>query len=155
MKAAARDNGIDKKILFHHHVNDANWSSKEKRWNIKVTANQTEQKTFSSRFFLMCTGYYDYTTPLQTIIPGIDDFKGEVVHPQFWPKDLDYKDKEVVIVGSGATAITLVPAMADKVKHVTMLQRSPSYLVSLPKEDGLEKVGVGLLKYRPFAEISC
>ena len=131
--------GIDKKINFHHHVNSANWSSEHKTWEFDVTANKTEQKTFRSKFFLLCTGYYDYDQPLQTIIPGIDNFKGEVAHPQFWPQDLDYSNKDVVIIGSGATAVTLLPSMSEKAKHVTMLQRSPSYLLSQPSEDGLEK----------------
>lgn len=87
----------------------------------------------------MCTGYYDYSEPLATVIPGIDNFKGEVIHPQFWPQDLDYSNKDIVIIGSGATSVTLVPALAEKASHVTMLQRSPSYLLSTPREDGLER----------------
>lgn len=139
MKESASANGIDKKILFKHHVDAANFSSEHKTWTFDVTAHGTEKKTFRSRFFLMCTGYYNYDEPLKTVIPGIDNFKGDVVHPQFWPKDLDYTDKNVVIVGSGATAITLLPAMAEKASHVTILQRSPSYLLSTPSEDGIEK----------------
>lgn len=84
-------------------------------------------------------GYYDYDTPLQTTIPGIDSFSGKVIHPQFWPEDLDYSGKNIVVVGSGATSVTLVPALAEKASHVTMLQRSPSWLVSQPSEDGLER----------------
>ena len=139
MKEAAEMYGIDKKILFHHHVNRANYSSEQKTWTFDVTANQSEQKNFRSRFFLMCTGYYDYDQPLATVIPGIDDFQGRVVHPQFWPKDLDHTDKNMVIIGSGATAVTLLPALSEKASHVTMLQRSPSYLLAMPTEDGLEK----------------
>ena len=130
--------GIDKKVQFKHKVSEASWSTKEQSWSLAVDANGTPQ-TFRSRFMLLCTGYYDYKQPLQTTIPGIDTFKGQVVHPQFWPENLDYKDKEVVIIGSGATAITLLPAMAKDAKHVTMLQRSPSYILSQPAEDGLEK----------------
>lgn len=130
--------GIDKKVQFKHKVSEASWSTKEQSWSLAVDANGTPQ-TFRSRFMLLCTGYYDYKQPLQTTIPGIDTFKGQVVHPQFWPENLDYKDKEVVIIGSGATAITLLPAMAKDAKHVTMLQRSPSYVLSQPAEDGLEK----------------
>lgn len=146
MREAAQETGIDKKILFNHHVNEANYSSQDKRWTMNVTANSSQQKEINSRFFLMCTGYYDYNTPLATIIPGIDSFKGQVVHPQFWPKDLDYENKDVMIIGSGATAVTLVPSMTKKAKHVTMLQRSPGYLMSTPKEDGLEKA---IRKYLP------
>lgn len=139
MKESAQAYGIDKKILFHHHVDRANYSSEHKTWTFDVTANKSDQKTFRSKFFLMCTGYYDYEQPLKTMIPGVENFKGGVVHPQFWPKDLDHTDKDVVIIGSGATAVTLLPSMAEKASHVTMLQRSPSYLVSLPSEDAMER----------------
>ena len=139
MRESAEAYGIDKKILFRHHVNQANYSSESKTWMFDVTANQSEQKTFHSKFFLMCTGYYDYEQPLKTVIPGIENFKGKVVRPQFWPKDLDHTDKNIVIVGSGATAVTLLPALAEKASHVTMLQRSPSYLLSTPSEDALER----------------
>jgi len=130
--------GIDKKIQFHHHVNDASYSSTSKIWTLDVTANGSEPKTLRSRFVFLCTGYYDYDNPLQAVIPGIETFKGTVAHPQFWPKDLDYSNKNVVIVGSGATAITMLPALTDKAGHVTMLQRSPSYIMSQPAQDGLE-----------------
>ena len=139
MKESAEMYGIDKKVLFHHKVNSANYSSEHKTWSFDVTANETEQKTFRSKFFLMCTGYYDYSAPLKTIIPGIDNFKGKVIHPQFYPEDVDHTDKNVVIIGSGATAVTLLPSMAEKASHVTMLQRSPSYLLSTPSEDGIER----------------
>lgn len=130
--------GIDKKILFHHHVDNADYSTPSKRWTINVTANGNEKKIFRSKFMLLCTGYYDYDEPLHAVIPGIEDFKGTVAHPQFWPEDMDYTDKNVVIVGSGATAITLLPNMTPKANHVTILQRSPSYVMSQPSEDGLE-----------------
>lgn len=131
--------GIDKKIRFRHQVNSANWSSEEKAWTLAVNANGKDQ-TFKSRFILFCTGYYDYNTPLEARIPGIANFKGRVIHPQFWPKDLDYANKSITIIGSGATAITLLPALAQTASHVTMLQRSPSYILSQPREDGLEKL---------------
>jgi len=138
MKESAEMYGIDKKIQFHHHVNGAAWSSSSKTWTMDITANGTEQKTIRSRFFMFCTGYYDYDKPLDSVIPGIESFKGTVAHPQFWPEDLDYTDKNVVVVGSGATAITIMPAMADKAAHITMLQRSPSYIMSQPSQDALE-----------------
>ena len=131
--------GIDKKINFHHHMNTANFSSKQKRWTMEVTANGTERKTYRSKIMLLCTGYYDYDNPLDAVIPGIEKFKGTVAHPQFWPEDMDYTDKEVIVIGSGATSVTIIPAMADKARHITMLQRSPSYLLSQPQEDGLER----------------
>lgn len=139
VKESAEMFGIDKKILFHHKVNAANWSSDDKAWTIDVTANNSTQKTFRGRWLQLCTGYYDYQTPLKASIPGIENFKGEVVHPQFWNKDLNYKDKNVVILGSGATAVTLLPVLAKDTSHVTMLQRSPSYLMSQPTEDNMEK----------------
>lgn len=139
MKESAAVYGIDKKIQFHHHVDNANYSSKDKTWSVNVTADGTAKKTLRSKFFLLCTGYYDYTSPLKSPIPGLEDFKGRVVHPQFWPADLDYQDKDVVVIGSGATAVTLIPAMAPQAKHITMLQRSPSYLLSQPSEDALER----------------
>lgn len=139
VKESAEMFGIDKKILFHHKVNAANWSSDDKAWTIDVTANSSTQKTFRGRWLQLCTGYYDYETPLKASIPGIEHFEGEVVHPQFWNKDLNYKDKNVVILGSGATAVTLLPVLAKDTSHVTMLQRSPSYLMSQPTEDNMEK----------------
>ncbi|KAF2769838.1 FAD/NAD(P)-binding domain-containing protein [Teratosphaeria nubilosa] len=138
MKESAAMYGIDKKIQYNHSVNAANFSSASKTWSIDVTANGSEHKTIRSRWMLMCTGYYDYKEPLKASIPGIDTFQGEVIHPQFWPEDLDYTDKNVVIIGSGATAITLLPNVAKKAKQTTILQRSPSYIMSMPKEDKLE-----------------
>jgi len=136
--------GIDKKVQFRHKVNSANWSSDQQAWSLAVDADGTP-KTFQCRFMLMCTGYYDYDQPLPTVIPGIDNFAGKVIHPQFWPEDHDYTGKNIVIIGSGATAITLVPALAEKASHVTMLQRSPSYIVTLPAEDPLAKLALRVL----------
>ena len=130
--------GIDKKVQFKHKVRQPSWSTDQQSWSLAVDANGTP-KTFKSRFLLLCTGYYDYKQPLPALIPGIENFKGNVVHPQFWPEALDYKNREIVVIGSGATAITLLPALAKDAKHVTMLQRSPSYILSQPAEDGLEK----------------
>lgn len=140
VQESAQMYGIDKKIQFNHKVDRASWSTNQKSWSFDVTADGTTKKTLRSRFMLLCTGYYNYHEPLVAEIPGIHDFTGPVVHPQFWPKDLDYTGKNVVIIGSGATAVTLLPSMTDKASHVTMLQRSPSYLLSQPKEDGLEKM---------------
>lgn len=140
LKSSAAMYGIDKKIKFNHTVDNANYSTDDKTWTLEVTADKTEKKTFRTRFMLLCTGYYDYHTPLQADIPGIENFKGTVVHPQFWPENLDYTDKEVVVVGSGATAITVLPVIAEKAKHVTMLQRSPTYVLAVPGEDKSEKL---------------
>ncbi|KAJ5825430.1 flavoprotein [Penicillium riverlandense] len=138
-ESAAQEN-IDKKIRFFHQVNKMNWSSSSNMWTFDITANNTEKISMSSRFVFLGTGYYDYQEPLQANIPGIHDFQGEVVHPQFWPVDLDYTKKRVVIIGSGATAITLLPALTERAAHVTMLQRSPTYIASLPSEGRFEAV---------------
>ena len=140
VKESASAYGIDKNINFNHLVNTAKYSSKEKKWTIDVTANGSQSKEFHCRWMLLCTGYYDYNAPLQTTIPGIDNFKGDVIHPQFWPEELDYTGKDIVVVGSGATAVTVLPVLGEKASHVTMLQRSPSYVLSIPSEDGMERL---------------
>lgn len=132
LKTTAERHGIDKHIKYRHQVETMNWSTEKQHWQVNVTVDGTETRTFYARQILMGTGYYDYNRGLNTQIPGIDTFKGTVVHPQFWPEDLDYSDKKVVVIGSGATAVTLVPNMVDKAKSVTMLQRSPSYFLPIP-----------------------
>ncbi|KAK2591893.1 hypothetical protein QQS21_010417 [Conoideocrella luteorostrata] len=134
MQRCAAENGMDKHIRFRHKATAANWNSKIKRWELTVCADgDTENPIFyTTRFIYLGTGYYDYEQPLEAIIPGIDKFQGKVIHPQFWPSDYDYTRKEMVVIGSGATAITIVPSVAERVKHVTMLQRSPAYVVPLP-----------------------
>ncbi|KAI1138015.1 FAD/NAD(P)-binding domain-containing protein [Hypoxylon sp. FL0543] len=133
---AARAEGIDKKIHFKHQVTALSWSSEEQRWTVAVLADGLK-KEFKAKFIVACSGYYDYARPLNAEIPGIENFEGTVAHPQFWPKDLDYANKEVIIIGSGATAVTMLPVMAKTASHVTMLQRSPSYVLSLPASDAL------------------
>lgn len=133
MTQSAQSQGIDQHILYRHHVVSANWSWDDKHWELQVSVEgQDSFLQIRSRFLLLGTGYYDYETPLESVIPGIENFGGKVIHPQFWPADYDYHNKNVVIIGSGATAITVVPAMATKAAHVTMLQRSPGYIFSLP-----------------------
>ncbi|KIY02302.1 uncharacterized protein Z520_02440 [Fonsecaea multimorphosa CBS 102226] len=141
MNDSARLYGIDRHILYHHKVRSASYSSADKLWTLAVEYKGAVT-AFVTRFLIFGTGYYDYDTPLQTEIPGIDRFQGPVVHPQFWPQELDYSDKKVVIIGSGATAITLLPSMARTAAKVTMLQRSPSYIVSMPNRS---KTKSGLL----------
>ncbi|KAF2140185.1 uncharacterized protein K452DRAFT_288952 [Aplosporella prunicola CBS 121167] len=131
MQETAAIHGIDQHIKFQHKLRAANWSSDVQRWQLSLEANG-EKKIFNSRFLIMGTGYYDYQEPLPAVIPGLENFKGTIVHPQFWPEDLDYAGKNMVIIGSGATAVTLLPNLAEKAKHVTMLQRSPSYILSRP-----------------------
>ncbi|KAJ8608339.1 hypothetical protein MRB53_039679 [Persea americana] len=139
VKESAEEYGIDKKIKFNTKVSGASYNSTSKTWTFDTQNTSGEKKTYKARWMLICTGYYDYENPLQTDIPGIKDFKGQVIHPQFWPEDLDYTNKNVTVIGSGATAITVVPIMADKAKHITMLQRSPSYVMAIPREDIIEK----------------
>jgi len=139
IKKTAADHGIDKKIQYRHKLLTADWSSDQQIWKILVDAGGTKQY-YHAHFVLFSTGYYDYANALPTTIPGLESFKGPVVHPQFWQEDFDYSNKKIIIIGSGATAITLLPNLADKATHVTMLQRSPSYLLSVPGIDPLDKI---------------
>jgi monooxygenase len=131
----ARKYGIDRKIRFSHKVKRASWSRVEARWTLDVEGPDGKHVTFSCNFLQMCSGYYDYDAGYMPGWPGMERFKGEIVHPQKWPENLDYAGKRVVVIGSGATAVTLVPAMSDKAAHVTMLQRSPTYIVARPAKD--------------------
>jgi monooxygenase len=129
LRETAREHGIDRKIRFGQRVKRASWSSADARWTV-----ETERAAFTCDFLFMCSGYYDYAAGYTPELPGTHRFAGRIVHPQKWP-DLDYAGKRVVVIGSGATAVTLVPAMAKTAAHVTMLQRSPTYIVSMPGED--------------------
>ncbi|KAH8816361.1 monooxygenase flavin-binding family protein-like protein [Xylogone sp. PMI_703] len=133
---AISKHGIDKQIKFHHKVETADWSSKERSWIFSVDANG-EKKVIRSRWYVAASGYYDYHEPYKAEIPGLQNFKGTILHPQSWPEDLDYKDKKMIIVGSGATAITLLPSLAQTAARVTMVQRSPTYIISVPGRDRL------------------
>jgi monooxygenase len=136
VRETARENGIDSKIRFNHRVERAEWSSDEARWTVTARRTDTDETvTVTASFLFMCSGYYDYSQPYTPDFPGTDRFKGTIVHPQRWSDEIDYAGKRVVVVGSGATAVTLVPAMAEQAAHVTMLQRSPTYIISLPGED--------------------
>lgn len=121
---------LEKHIDLQHKVTAGDWSSEAKKWTLTVD-NNGHKKVYETSFLTLATGYFDYDTPREVEIPGLDNFKGKVIHPQFWPTDYDFSDKEVVVVGSGATAITLIPALAPKTKHVTMLQRSPTYIITM------------------------
>jgi cation diffusion facilitator CzcD-associated flavoprotein CzcO len=130
--------GVDKRIRFGHRVVRASWSSADARWTIEAEVGEArEPATFTCSFLYLCSGYYSYAGGHVVDFPGRDEFRGTIVHPQEWPEDLDYRDKRVVVIGSGATAVTLVPAMAEQAAHVTMLQRSPSYVVARPTADPL------------------
>jgi len=134
----AADFGIDEKIRFRHRLTRAEWSSAAARWLVvaEVGPDRTPVR-YTCNFLYACTGYYDYASGYTPEFPGRDRFRGAIVHPQSWPERLDYEGKRVVVIGSGATAITLVPAMAEKAGHVTMLQRSPTYVAALPARDAI------------------
>lgn len=134
IRESAEKYGIDRKIRFHNKLIAADWSSEQQNWTLAVDADG-DKKLYTARFVILSTGYYSYDEPLEAKIPGINKFQGQVVHPQFWPEDLDYAGKNVVIIGSGATAITLLPNLAEKAAKVTMLQRSPSYVMAIPAVD--------------------
>ncbi|WP_296219528.1 NAD(P)/FAD-dependent oxidoreductase [uncultured Sphingomonas sp.] len=132
----AREGGIDRRIRFNHRVTGMSWSTPDACWT--VTAETPEGPvSFTANFLHMCSGYYDYERGHAPQFAGQEDFAGTIVHPQFWPEDLDYSGKRVVVVGSGATAVTLVPEMAKRAASVTMLQRSPTYVVSRPAQDSM------------------
>jgi cation diffusion facilitator CzcD-associated flavoprotein CzcO len=136
LREAAREHGIDRKIRFGHRVRRASWSSADARWSVEVERGDGDAPVrFTCNFLFMCSGYYDYDHGYTPTFPGMERFRGRMVHPQQWPADLDHAGKRVLVIGSGATAVTLVPAMATTAAHVTMLQRSPTYIVSLPGED--------------------
>ena len=121
-------------IRYRTRVVGADWSTADARWNLELETPEGP-RTMTCSFLYACSGYYDYSTGHAPVLPGIEDFAGDVVHPQFWPEDLQYDDKRVVIIGSGATAITLVPSMADRAAHVTMLQRTPTWIGRVPGRD--------------------
>lgn len=138
VRDTARENGVDRRIRYRHKVVRAEWSGEDARWTVEAVRTDTgEAVRLTCGFLFSCSGYYSYDEGYTPEFPGIADFRGEVVHPQHWPEDLDYAGRRVVVIGSGATAVTLVPAMAERAAHVTMLQRSPTYIVSLPGQDAI------------------
>jgi monooxygenase len=170
VRETARENGLDAKIRFGHKVKRASWSTADARWTLEAERSGhdggdpqapgpagAEVVRFTCNFLLTCTGYYDYTTGYTPDFPGVERFAGRVVHPQFWKDDIDYAGKRVVVIGSGATAVTLVPELAKKAAHVVMLQRSPTYVISMPAEDPIanwlrahapEPVAYGLSRWK-------
>jgi cation diffusion facilitator CzcD-associated flavoprotein CzcO len=138
VRETARVYGIDQKIRFGHRVKRASWSTPDARWTVEVERGPSQElAVITCSFLFMCSGYYDYSAGYLPEFPGKGRFSGRVVHPQKWTDDIDYAGKRVIVIGSGATAVTLVPAMAETAAHVTMLQRSPTYVVARPAEDGL------------------
>ena len=138
VKDTARDYGIDQKIRYLHQVKRASWSTEDARWTVEAErGSDNELVRISCNFLFLCGGYYKYSEGYTPEFPGTERFKGRIVHPQKWTNDIAYEGKRVVVIGSGATAVTLVPEMAKKAAHVTMLQRSPTYVVARPAEDHL------------------
>ncbi len=141
LRETVAEYGIDRHIRFRHLVQRAEWSTEDATWTVtgerRTEDGDVEPVVIRCNYLFMCSGYYSYRTPYDAQIPGLERFGGQVVHPQFWPEDLDYAGRRVVVIGSGATAMTLVPAMAAEAGQVTMLQRSPTYVVSRPAEDAI------------------
>jgi monooxygenase len=146
IRETAREYGVDQKIRFGHRVTQASWSSPDALWTVHAAGSEAKPVQFTCNFLYMCSGYYDYAEGYMPGWTGMDRFRGRIVHPQKWPADLDYEGKRIVVIGSGATAVTLVPALARTAAHVTMLQRSPSYIAARPSEDRLAK---WLLRWLP------
>ena len=125
-------------ILLNHNVTCANWNSDKSIWELEIK-DKDQFKNMTCRFLFLCGGYYSYTKPHMPHFKNQEKFSGQIIHPQFWNDQTDYENKKIIVIGSGATAITLVPSIAEKAKHVVMLQRSPSYVVSSPSEDAINK----------------
>ena len=158
VRQTAQDNGIDAKIRYGQMVKRASWSSDDAAWSVEIERGPAKELvTLSCNFLMMCSGYYNYAGGYTPEFLGSESFSGKIVHPQQWPEDLDYAAKKVVVIGSGATAVTLVPELAKRAAHVTMLQRSPTYVVSAPAEDAManwlrarlpSKLAYGLIRWR-------
>jgi cation diffusion facilitator CzcD-associated flavoprotein CzcO len=136
LRTVAREYGVDELVRYRHRVTRASWDSGAALWTVEID-HAGEATTLTASFLWGCSGYYDYDQPYAPEFPGVDSFEGTIVHPQHWPEELDFTGQKVVVIGSGATAVTLVPAMAETAGHVTMLQRSPSYILSRPGRDRL------------------
>ena len=138
LRETAEEHGIDRHIRFSHRVRRASWSTADARWTVDVDrGDHGATVRVSCNFLFMCSGYYDYAAGYAPSFAGVDRFQGRIVHPQKWTDDVEYDGRRVVVIGSGATAVTLVPELAKHAAHVTMLQRSPTYIVSMPAEDGI------------------
>ncbi|MDE2402393.1 MAG: NAD(P)/FAD-dependent oxidoreductase [Burkholderiales bacterium] len=146
IQETASENNIKDKIRLGHKVVSADWCSEAATWTVTLQQTSGATSQLSCNWLMMCSGYYNYEEGFTPEFKGRDDFKGQVIHPQFWPENLDYSGKRVVVIGSGATAITLIPSMTDKAQHVTMLQRTPSYVISVPQFDPMVRL---LLKFLP------
>jgi monooxygenase len=149
VRETAREYGVDRKIRLHHRVVGASWSTDQGRWTVEIERLDTgETLHMTCGFLYSCCGYYRYDEGYSPRFPGAERFRGEIVHPQFWTDDVEHAGKRVIVIGSGATAVTMVPALARSAAHVTMLQRSPSYIVSFPARDPLASLLYRLLPAR-------
>lgn len=138
VRETARENGVEKHIRYRHRVVKASWSGDDVCWTVTVQRSDTgEMADIRCNFLLMCAGYYRYEHGYTPEFEGRDRFAGKIIHPQLWPEDFDYRGKRIVVIGSGATAVTLVPALAEKAEHVVMLQRSPTWMFSWPDTDAI------------------
>jgi monooxygenase len=141
LREMAEDGGVLPRIRYNTKVLSADWSSDRERWTVETTGG-----TYVCKFLYICSGYYDYDRGYQPEFPGREDFAGQFVHPQFWPAGLDTRGKRIVVIGSGATAVTLVPTLAPTAEHVTMLQRSPTYVTVVP---GRDKMATAMMRKLP------
>ncbi len=140
IQETARENGIDQHIRFGHQVTAADWSSETATWTVEALQKDSGKTVkFTCNFLMMCSGYYNYEKAHVPEFKDREKFQGQFILPQFWPENLDYAGKKIVVIGSGATAVTLVPSLTDKAAHVTMLQRSPSYVISVPQYDTISQ----------------
>lgn len=137
IKETAQEYGVDKQIRYGHKARKFSWCSEQARWTVDIELSSGEHTQMTCNFLQSCSGYYNYDQGYSPEFDGRDDFAGQIVHPQHWPENLDYKGKRVVVIGSGATAVTLIPSMSKDTAHITMLQRSPGYVVSIPEVDKL------------------
>jgi len=148
LRDAAHEYGIDQRIRYGLEVTRAAWSSATARWTVEARRAGGEPARFTCRFLFMCSGYYDYDAGYTPELPGRERFRGRIVHPQQWTDDVDYAGKRVIVIGSGATAVTLVPALAERAAHVTMLQRSPTWIVGAPAADPISHLARRVLPER-------
>ncbi|HEY1135722.1 MAG TPA: NAD(P)/FAD-dependent oxidoreductase [Nocardioides sp.] len=153
VEETAAEHDLVDRIRFGHRVVAASWDSAAARWTVEVVVGG-EAATYTAGFLYCCSGYYDYDAGYRPVFPGEETFAGQFVHPQEWPEDLDYAGKKVVVIGSGATAITLVPSMAGTAEHVTMLQRTPTYVISIPARDQLSLLLRKVLPEMPAYQVT-
>lgn len=140
LDGVVRDDNLVENLHFGYRVQSASWSSTEGRWTVRMTDRSGSAHEISAGVFFSAAGYYDHRAGFAPDFEGSEDFEGTIIHPQFWPEDFDYTGKRVVVIGSGATAVTLIPSMAEETEHITMLQRSPSYVIPIPRQDPIAKL---------------